>query len=264
MNFTRLTKCFTFTLWALFLSLSVLGQNLDYAGSPDKSDDAEKEPVIFVSLNAGPSIPRGTLANQFEFRDAPSGFAETGFAADLELNYNIDPAFGLTAIYRYSRFTQNETAIAADLTNHKIGEFTAEVNPWQFHVIAVGPHFSLNNAQSFLNIYIAPAYAFTRLPQAVLKSKVDYHNTDYTVTHNSRNANSVVFMLGSSFKYIFNNRWGISMSVDYLAGRFSFENINYDSPDSPFRPEFEERLNIGYTAITAQAGVFFYLSKKYY
>lgn len=258
-----IAKLYTFTLLVLVFAVPVFGQNPDYAGSPSDAADPDREPVFFIALSAGPSIPQGTLANDFEFRDAPSGFAETGFSTDLEISYNIDPAFGFTGKYRYARFQQNETAIAADLTRNKVGEFTAEINPWQFHVIALGAHFSLNNNQSFLNFYIAPAYAFARLPQAVLKSNVDYHNTRYTVTHNSKKSSNIVFMLGSSFKYIFNERWGVTMSADYIAGRLSFSDIHYQSPDSPFQPEFEERLNVGYTAISAQAGVFFYLSKTY-
>lgn len=250
-------------LLALLFTFPCFGQNPDYAGTPDAANDPDQEPVLFISLSAGPSIPQGTLSNDFEFRDAPSGFAQTGMAADFEVSYNIDPAFGLTAKYRYSRFEQNENAIAADLTRNKIGDFTADINPWQFHLIALGPHFSLNNNQSFLNVYIAPAYAFASLPRAVLRSKVDYHNTSYTVTHNNRSSSSVVFLMGTSFKYIFNKTWGISMSVDYVAGRIAFEDIQYESPDSVFEPDFEDRLNVGYTAISAQAGIFFYLSKTY-
>lgn len=257
----RITILLSFFL--LPLSLVVHCQETDYTGMPDDYRQAEEEPVFFISLNAGPSIPRGTLSNGFEFRDSPSGFARTGVAADLELNYHLDPVFGITAKYRFAQFQQNESAIQADLSRNKIGEFTANVDPWRFHTVAIGPHFSMNNSSAFLNFFIAPAFAFASLPEAQLHSKVDFHNTDFSITHNTASSKGFVFTLGGSFKYIFNDRWGLSMSVDYIAGNLSFNGLEYQSPDSPFNPDFEERLNIGYSSITAQTGIFFYINQSY-
>ncbi|MCU0443056.1 MAG: hypothetical protein MUE96_11710 [Bacteroidia bacterium] len=167
-----------------------------------------------VSLNAGFAIPTSTFSNE-SLREN-NGFAYSGSAIRMEVNYPIKSNIGFTAMATHCRFGFDVSAYAAELNRQIVvpGSYfnVKALNDYQTTSMLVGPSLQLGKKR--ITAHVSLLVGFMHFQMAQLETQTNYVQTSNTVVSPNRTAITGTLGWGIACKAALTNHWYLQLSAD--------------------------------------------------
>lgn len=227
----------------------------------------------WMSISIGPAIPFNDFSGK-TLQDSVlhSGFAKTGFSANLTYTRQLSNNFGITAMFSGSSNNTNSDALQKELNNIvergeiEIGDFTAsgDFGRWTTGMLVLGPSINFYLAHHFMmeirgligvGMSFSPEYDYkmTLANPIAGKDFIQFEQQPSTAT-------AFAWNVGLGFKYRF-NRLFVRANLDYSGANFKYDpNIRFESPGAGndyIDKEIRSRIQTDIMHITGGVGLLF-------
>lgn len=202
----------------------------------------------YISLYGGAAVPSGNFSNS-NLSKPEDGFAQSGGAIGLGVNYHVYKNIGVCVKFNYSSFGFNITDYSAQVNDQAPQGTTQTVTSngkYQSSSALAGGYLTLGKKKLTLDIHIAAGFVSLRSP--ALLSTSTYSGNSYTTTLESIKDVSPAIGYGFTVKYVLPKNFYATANIDNV-------NANMQFPKNRYQSNNEEIITKPYQAYSFTVGV---------
>lgn len=222
----------TYTLLAVFLFLATAAN------------------AQYMDVNAGWAIPSGSFSNS-NISKPEDGFAQSGGAVGVTLQYPVYKKLGLCVKYNFSAFNFNTNEFSEQINAQAYQGTTQTVSTnerYKSTSALAGLYLSLGKKKLTLDIHVVGGFVYLKTPSLLYTTT--YTGKNYTTTMASYNDVSAAIGYGFGLKYALPKNLYATLHLDNVNANMQFPKYAYQSSseDMTTKPyqAYSITLGLGY------------------